>query len=272
LQIEKDRNIIQNPRIVNGTWITKKETCMQWFHWSSQRGTAHIVRDIILLGWLVGGVGVGHAAPTTFTDQLSFLAFIGSSPFTNVQTVNFDSIPAGTPVANGDTIGGITFTSSLGGINMLISSMFDTTSPDNALGIQAGDEVFFSGDVVTLTFSGPINAIGLHVIGSPGDVQANDFQLSTSVGSVFNAGTPGITLPDGGEAFFLGLADPVQRFTSATLASFGDVNNPVFFWQADDITTAVVVVPEPSILLLVSTGLGGLLWWIGGSRGASVRV
>jgi hypothetical protein len=98
-------------------------------------------------------------------------------------------------------------------------------------------------------------------------------QLSPTAGSVFNAGTPDRTLSDGGEAFFLGLADPAQGFTSATLTSFGDVNNPVFFWQADDITTAVVVViPEPSTWLLVSTGLGCLLWWIWRSRGASVHA
>ena len=140
---------------------------------------------------------------------------------------------------------------------MIVSSGFDTTSGVNYLGIDdGGGEVFLSGDAFTMSFGATINAVGLFVIGSPGDVLGGDFELTAGAGSVFNAGTPEATLGDGGEVFFLGLIDTVG-FTSAMLESFDPLQEGLFEFNVDDIVTAAAV-PEPGTMALFGLGVLGM--------------
>ena len=136
-----------------------------------------------------------------------------------------------------------------------------TSGGTNALGLDVLDEAFLSGDSFIMTFDQTIHALGLFVIGSPGDVLAGDFALSTGAGSVFNVDTPDRTVADGGEAFFLGLVatDASLGFTSAMLESFDPQGVGLFVFNVDDITTALV--PEPGTLVLLGTGLGVVFWW-----------
>lgn len=220
-----------------------------------QRPFARLSGVLTALGLVLGILVLGHSAPVTFTDKASFDAAIAGL---SSATLDFDSLPADTLIASGDTVDGITFTFNIAGLDMIVSDIFDTTSPTNYLGLDDGaDEVFLSGDTFTMTFDRTLVALGLFVIGSPGDVLAGDVALAIATGSVFNAGTPDQVLGDGGEAFFLGLLEPTG-FTMAELISFDPQGLGLFEFTVDDITTAT---PEPSTLLLFASGLLGVAAW-----------
>jgi hypothetical protein len=257
-----------------GRTMPRQSTMPRPRAWASRR----LVGGLAVLGWLWGGVA--QAALLTFTDQALFQNAISSSP--GQSTLDFEDPPlaAGTTLMSGDSAGGITFTFALGGLDVIVTNQFHTTSGTQYLGLDdGGDALFFSGDALTLGFSGPRHAVGLFVIGTPGDVQDGDVVLSVSAGSVMNTTTmpmPSV-LPDGGEAFFLGLVqtDSALGFTSATLASLGDISNPTFFWSADDITTAgrpTTVIPEPGTLVLLGTGMLGLVLTVRTSRSRGGRA
>jgi len=203
--------------------------------------------------------GSVHAALLPFTSEADFLAAI----FVDRRTLDFESLPANTLLPSGSTIDGITLTYSIGGLTMKVTDAFaqTTSGGTNALGLDVLDEAFLSGDSFIMTFDQTIHALGLFVIGSPGDVLAGDFALSTGAGSVFNVDTPDRTVADGGEAFFLGLVatDASLGFTSAMLESFDPQGVGLFVFNVDDITTALV--PEPGTLVLLGTGLGVVFWW-----------
>ena len=55
------------------------------------------------------------------------------------------------------------------------------------------------------------------------------------------------TLPDGGVVYFLGLIDTTASFTSASVSTIG---GGFFFYNVDDITTAVI--PEPGTFALLA--------------------
>ena len=65
-----------------------------------------------------------------YTDNTAFMADL-PGPAT---TLDFDSLAVGTTIANGDTVGGITFNYDFGGVQMLVTDVFDT----NGLQTQFG--------------------------------------------------------------------------------------------------------------------------------------
>ena len=201
----------------------------------------------------------------TFTDQATFLANLNS-----FATEDFEGSAAGTTIPDGGSVGTITFNHTIddgfgGTLDMIVSDIFDTTSGDHYLGVDDGiDEVFLDGDNFSMSFA-PTQAIGLFVIGSPGDVQAGDFTLAVGGSSVSNSAAPDITLADGGEAFFLGIIeqDLAQPFSSADLSTIG---GGFFTYTVDDIITSndIIIggggqpIPEPNTFALIGAGLVGL--------------
>ena len=211
-------------------------------------------------------MGTAHSAVMTYTDSTAFFAAlpsVGSS-----LTLDFESQTPGHEVVSGGTLGGITFTYTIdgGALNMIVSSGFDTTSPDNYLGTNdPHDEIFLAGDAFTMTFGRTVNAIGLFVIATPFDSIGGDFVITVLNGSVTNSADK-IIFPDEGEAYFIGLIDTVG-FTSAEFTS------PTFEtseFNVDDITIAapciassvaiacsspVTGVPEPGTMALFGLGV-----------------
>lgn len=200
-------------------------------------------------------------ADATFTTSSSFTAAISGMTAT---TANFDSDPVGN-VANGSTVDGITFsyTPSAGSDSLAIVSSadyFDTTSEPNCLGSSdPGTAAFFPGDIVSMSFASPVNALGMFIIGGP--YNDGDFTLATPTVSALSSSVLEETLGDGGQVIFLGLTS-TAGFSSATItlnSSAGEL------WNLDDITTAAGTgtgtgggtpgMPEPGTLALFAIGL-----------------
>jgi hypothetical protein len=209
---------------------------------------------VLLVGVL--GSGMAQATVVGYTDQADFLAAISGLP--GQQNQGFDAQTAGNLIPSGASAGNVTFTYGFGGFAIQVLNDYLTTSGSNYLGTD-GDGIFLAGDAFTMTFSQAVNAVGLFVI-SGEIIYAGDFSLSTGAGSVMNSDLTDSTfgtLSDGGQVFFLGLADLDQAFTSATFAS--GLQGGDFLFNVDDIRTASATasVPEPSSILLVSMGMIG---------------
>jgi len=192
--------------------------------------------------------GVAHAAPQFFTSQASFLAAVAG--FQNVQSITFENLAAGTLLPSGTTLNGssdnITLTYSIGGFSAKVANAFSTTSPSNSLGLTGGDEAFKGGDLLTMTFSRKLHALGLFVIGE--DIAGGDLTLSVLDGNVSNGAVdPNVTV-SGGQVFFLGVID-TNGFTSAVLSSRAED----YVFNVDGITTGS---PAQFTLTLNQTGSG----------------
>ena len=189
-----------------------------------------------------------NAASTSYFSQAGFLAALGSA---DSVTHNFDSMAAGSIIADGDTINGATFNYNLAGNpSIVVYDDYATTSANNYLGTSDGSGAFVSGDSFTINFDQTMQAIGLYVI-SADLIFANDFILTTNSGhSVRNTSTVDVSLVDGDAYFISFIEDDFSLgFDSITLNSF----DAGFLFNVDDITVSAV--PLPAAIWLMGSGL-----------------
>ena len=213
-------------------------------------------RAAAVMGFLLIS-GSATAALMSFTSKAAFDAAI--VVLSGVQTVNFDSVPAGTTFPTGTGTAGITFTYAIAGPSTLqVSNTFGTTSGSNYLGLDNPDTAFYLGDSFTINFGHTVHAIGLYLIAG-NDAQAGDMLLSVAGGSVGNSAFPD-TLVSDGQAFYVGLleTDPALGFNSATIS--GVLSGDAFLaFTVDDITfDGGRAVPEPGTRGLLLLGLAAL--------------
>jgi len=189
------------------------------------------------------------AATLTFTDPVAFFAALPGA----ASTLDFDGSLVRTSIPSGNALAGITFSYSIAGLAMAVVDDFDTTSPANYLGLNnpGNFDQFIAGDSFDMLFATPAAALGLYVITTADPVFAGDIQLVTPIGTALNAGTPNLTLPDGGTAFFIGLVSDTAFSNASVQFDPGAVG--AFLYNVDDITTSAAAVaraPEPSAALL----------------------
>lgn len=199
--------------------------------------------------------GAVFAAPVAYNDYSSFMADLPGP----ANILDFDDLAYGDPIADGQTLGGITFSYEFGGVTMMVVDDLyaPTTSSPNLLGANDG-EVFLDGDNFTISFS-PVRAVGMYFL-SPDEMYDDDIVLSAGGGAAsLNAnmalflGVDADNLP--WHAYFLGIIDPDASFVSADVATIG---GGYFVYNVDDIVTAAV--PLPGALPLLVSGLAGLAW------------
>jgi hypothetical protein len=186
-----------------------------------------------------------------FTSRAAFEAALPSAPI----NLGFDSLAAGTIIPNGGTVGELTFHYDVlagFGVNMMVSDVYETTSPPNFLGTDDGD-VFQDGDDFEMSFDRR-HAIGLSLI-SADPLIDDDFRLTAGGLTVgLDASAVQQTLSDGGQVFFLGIIDTTP--VSSALLETSHTPGTYFFYNVDDIT-ATAAVPEPSSLAIAA--IGGLV-------------
>ena len=186
---------------------------------------------LVFILLIVIAVSPAYGDILVFSDKAQFDNAIAGL---TQEVEDFDMVPSGTEFITGGSIGGITFTYSIPE-NLMVVDDWEAASGDNYLGV-AGDRTFLSGDTLEISFNRPVHAFGLYVMGSPGDIHADDIELAGVDTFVQNSDTPESTLLDGSEVFFIGFVD--DSFTPHTSVSLISNDMVEYEFQLDDMVTA----------------------------------
>ncbi len=211
-----------------------------------------ITKKLSFLFILIFSMSV-HAAPVVFTDSAAFNTAIGGYI---KSTLNFDSNAAGSLIADGGTLGGITFnypTLASFGVTMQIVTGSLTTSGLNFLGTDDGD-LFQAGDGFNLSFAAS-HAIGMFFI-SADEMFDHDIELILNSTTASLMASDAIALDAINNAYFLGIVDDTNTFNSVEVSSLSC--GSCFLYNVDDIITATTPsnsVPTPSVIWLLAVGL-----------------
>ena len=208
-----------------------------------------VLAGAVLVVCLAGLAAPAHATLTTFTNSTDFTA---AAAGTSLTTENYATGTAGQAIANGGTFNGLTYNFAAGPSGTLqggiITNQFNSFSGLSLGGNQSGgQQFFFGGDSVTVTFATPINDFGVFFNVNP---NSGNYSLSASVGGV----STGSASYDTSTFVFDGIISDIA-FTSVTFAStdaaLGSFNIPEIIFGATP-------VPEPGSIVLLGTALAGL--------------
>ncbi len=191
--------------------------------------------------------------------------------------INFDSDTPNVVVGAGDgtafSLDGVTFnvhvnigpsTSPTFG-NVEVANHYATTSGTQYLGTDdpGSPNDFYGTDDIRVTLGSAVTAFGLYVLA---DAPAGTFTLDTGVGTAVNGNNAtAVTLSDGSLAYFIGITSDTA-FTSVFIHGNGSDPDSGPLWNVDDLqygtantSTPPPAVPEPASLLLIGTGLAGVV-------------
>jgi hypothetical protein len=222
---------------------------------------------ITALAGLVGSSSISVAGLVGYTD---IAAFNTATSGYSRSTENFDSLSAGSSIADGGSVGDFTFNYPvLAGLGeaLKVSSDGDTTSPSNFLGTSDAG-VFLDGDNLNITFSAT-NAVGMYFLSEDTLIDGDIRLLAGTISIDLLTSDIVTTLSDGTDVYFLGLVDEASTFTSIDIFTNHDMEEGFFTWNIDDLFTASDLsepnqsdgsIPEPASVLLIGIGMlgGGL--------------
>lgn len=188
------------------------------------------------------------AAPVVFTDSAAFNTAISNY---SKSTLNFDSGVAGSVIADGGALGGISFnypTLASFGVTMQIVTGSPTTSGLNFLGTNDGD-LFQAGDGFGLSFSAS-HAVGMYFISSD-VIFDHDIELMVNSTTASLIASDAVSLDTINNAYFLGIVDDTNTFNSVEVSSLNC--GGCFLYNVDDIVLGTI--PEPSSISIVLLGI-----------------
>jgi hypothetical protein len=166
--------------------------------------------------------------------------------------VDFNGLTPGSVVTS---TGGIGFSyvplqSQLSGFPLIVSSGFAASSGARYLGVQDGRSEFFQpGDRVDLTFGSPVTRVDVTFV-APKGAPAGAFGLRSGATTVSSTNANAVVLSTGDTAITLHLTTPAPVLSAQAFSN--SLTAPRY--SLDD-----VVVPEPGLGAMLSTGLGGLV-------------
>ncbi len=217
-----------------------------------------LIVSIGTLAWLACVSGPLSAGIVTHTNLASFSGAAGGT----AAIVNFDSTALGTEILNNSSFGGITFqygpnfqqeTLRVTDGTITTPTPLSTTSGTRFLGTGVtGDQLAAGGaNNFTMVFNVPARSVGLFVVLSSsqlgGGLFEGDFLLSAGGVSARLNPTPTPALPDGSQAFFLGLTEDTGLALGPVTLSSASPDTFGIRYRVDDIRS-VAAVPEPSAL------------------------
>ena len=210
---------------------------------------------------LAGLAGPAQATPAVYADQAAFTAALPGA----ATSIDFDAEPADSLIPPGGSVDGMTFTYALDGVALKVSSesgsTYSTTSPGHFLGTDDAD-LLQDGDEISLSFA-PVNALGFYVL-SKDALENGDVALTAggATAQLIATEVQGAPLGDGSSVYFLGVIDPTNTFSAATISTAG---NGEFLFNIDDIVTAAGGDPLTlSISYAPQNGnQGQFYWWDG---------
>jgi len=187
---------------------------------------------------------------TAYTSRATF--DVATAGYVQKTITSFDAQAAGTPAhdygslhiaANGLASDGSTSIS----LPPIATDAFSTTSSPNALGNSIGDSQFLAGngDTITFSFSSPLYAFGVYLVGNPsptGDPAVPFWKMHANVGGGFDALSatdPLYTISPGNDVYFLGIVSTDQPFSQVALYSDNDPA-ACFSFNVDDLVYATL--------------------------------